>query len=76
MIYAKDVKKVREITGCGMRECKSALEKTKGDILLAWGYLASYSLSVLIDGDREAWNMSRAKAWKENYIKENGEINE
>ena len=32
MISAKDVKKLRDMTGAGMMDCKKALEETKGDI--------------------------------------------
>jgi len=74
MIKALDVKKVREISGASLSECKFALEKTNGDILLACGYLNSYGLAVLINGDREKWNMQRAENWKQRYIEKYGEI--
>ena len=32
MINAKDVKKLRDMTGAGMMDCKRALEETSGDI--------------------------------------------
>ena len=32
MIKASDVKKLREMTGAGMLDCKKALEETNGDI--------------------------------------------
>ena len=31
MFTAKDVKELREITGCGMMDCKKALTETDGD---------------------------------------------
>ena len=38
-VSASDVKKLREITGAGIMDCKSALVETKGDIAKAVDYL-------------------------------------
>lgn len=38
-INAADVKKLREITGCGMMDCKKALSETNGDFEAAKDYL-------------------------------------
>ena len=36
---AQDVKSLREMTGCGMMDCKKALQETDGDMDKAVEYL-------------------------------------
>ena len=38
-INTKDIKKLREITNCSVMDCKSALEKAKGDLKKAESFL-------------------------------------
>ena len=43
---AKDVKELREMTGCGMMDCKKALTETDGDKDKAVEYLREKGLAT------------------------------
>ena len=43
---AKDVKELREITGCGMMDCKKALTEADGDMEKAQEYLREKGLAA------------------------------
>ena len=46
MISASDVKKLREVTGCGMMDCKKALNETNGDFDKAIDFLREKGLAT------------------------------
>ena len=46
MISASDVKKLREVTGCGMMDCKKALNETDGDFDKAIDFLREKGLAT------------------------------
>ena len=45
---AKDVKDLREKTGCGMMDCKKALTESDGDMEKALDYLREKGLACLL----------------------------
>lgn len=59
---------VRELAGIGLQSARDFLERCDGDVLLAVGYAKYEGLAVSVRGDREAWNMANAKAWKREYL--------
>jgi len=70
-ITAQMVKDLRNETGAGMVECKAALEKCKGDILLAEGWLKYYGCAInTYDTPHEEWAMTGAQAWKRALLEE------
>ena len=50
---AKDVKELREMTGCGMMDCKKALTETDGDKDKAVEYLREKGLAQLLRSQAE-----------------------
>ncbi len=70
MIKAQDVKKLREITGAGIVECKKALENSFGDFNEAIKYLQKNS--VKIAGKKSGRNIS--EGYVGSYIHSNGKI--
>ena len=50
---AKDVKELREMTGCGMMDCKKALTETDGDKDKAVEYLREKVLQQLLRSQAE-----------------------
>ena len=50
---AKDVKELREMTGCGMMDCKKALTATEGDKDKAVEYLREKVLQQLLRSQAE-----------------------
>ena len=64
---ADDVRKLRDVTGAGLPDCKRALERSGGDLPLAAGYLRMDGLAVHIRGDRAAWEDAGAQKWAEQY---------
>lgn len=68
-ITAEMVKNLREESGAGMMECKDALVKCKGDILLAEGWLKYYGCAInTYDMPHEEWALKRAQSYKENKL--------
>jgi hypothetical protein len=66
MVTATNAKLLRELTGMGLMDCKSALEiagteEFAGDVVLGVAYVASSGLAVHVKGDRHAWVLSRAR---------------
>src|SRR5262245_36836475 len=52
---AEEIKQLRELTGCGVIECKKALEEAKGDQKKAMGILREMGLELAAKkGSREA----------------------
>lgn len=66
----ESIKQLREKSGCGMMDCRTALEKMNGDMLLAEGWLNAKALAVYIKTDREGWNMEQAQKYKDSVLKE------
>lgn len=51
-----------------MMDCRNALEKMNGDMLLAEGWLNAKSLAVYVKHDREGWNMKQAQKYKDSAL--------
>lgn len=69
-VNASDIKKLREITGAGFADCKSALEETGGDLKKAEEYLKEKGIAkALKKGDRET-----GSGLVETYVHLNGKI--
>lgn len=71
-IDAATVRDLRNISGCGIVDCKEALEACNGDYELAIGYLKYKGCAVIIgDGSKEAYNewlMKSAEAYKKSLL--------
>ena len=50
---AQDVKKLREMTNCGMMDCKKALTETDGDMDKAVEFLEKRALLLLLRRQEE-----------------------
>ncbi len=70
MVTAEMVKKLRELTGAGMMDCKKALSETKGDIDKAVDFLREKGLSAAA---KKAGRVA-AEGVVEAYIHANGRI--
>jgi hypothetical protein len=64
-ITVAGVKALREFTGEGMMTCRQALEKAKGDPLLAVGLMQASGQLVNIRGNREDRDMRMAQSYAE-----------
>ena len=51
MISAKDVKKLRDMTGAGMMDCKKALTETEGDVDKALELLRKKGAATLVQSE-------------------------
>lgn len=57
MVSVDDIKKLRELSGAGIADCREALEATKGDMSKASEYLAKKGVEKAVKkGDRETRN--------------------
>jgi elongation factor Ts len=57
MVSVDDIKKLRELSGAGIADCREALEATKGDMNKASEYLAKKGVEKAVKkGDRETRN--------------------
>lgn len=70
MIKAQDVKKLRELTGAGMVECKKALEEASGDFDAAIKVLRKKGSKI---ADKKA-GRGTAEGYVGSYIHSNGKI--
>ncbi|WP_183133487.1 DNA primase [Pseudomonas cannabina] len=62
--------KLRSMQEFGVAEsvARELLTKFDGDVLLAAGYNQAANFETNIEGDREAWNLKRAKAFADDHV--------
>jgi len=73
IITPQMVTDLRDISGSGLTECKKALEKYDGDMLLATGYLKYKGCAISCNcgskESKEKWVDEMVRSWKESKIK-------
>jgi len=70
VISAENIKELRDRSGAHVVECRDALLRCKGDLLLAEGYLKYYGCAInTYNMPHEEWAMKQAYGFKQDQLK-------
>ncbi len=61
------IMQLRNMSGCGLEQCRIALEKCNDDLILALGYLKYDGCAVSVK-NYDDWVMQMAQKFKDEYI--------